>query len=250
MLASKPIARFVAVLLALAAGHGCSSERSQYPETTDNYAATQPQPQPQPTTDLGVGMAAPAAGTTQPREEKPAEPPAPAMTDEQILGIIEAANNKAIEESKAVEAKLKNKDAKAFARMMVAHHGEAKSKQTKLQQKLGSSPAASEQGQQLVEDTKKTVDELLWRSTSTSCLSRRWSRTAILELLDTKLLPDVKNAELKTMLGDPTIEKHLQEAEALRTVTTEPGAAPGKFRGAQPGTKPPGTLPGKPGSSP
>ena len=156
------------------------------------------------------GSAAPAA----------TNPPAGAPTDEQILKILEASNDKEIDESKAVMDKLGDKDAKAFAKLMTEHHAEAKKKQEALIEKIKLKPADSADATKLMDATKTEVErlskltgadldkayvELMWKDHKTT-----------LDDLDKKIIPAIKNAELKAAVEKdvrPMVEGHLKQIE-------------------------------------
>jgi putative membrane protein len=147
-------------------------------------------------------------------------PPAGAPTDEQILKILEASNDKEIEESKAAQDKLVDKDAKAFAKMMVEHHTDAKKKQEALIEKIKLKPADAPDATKLVDATKTEVEKL--KKLSGGDLDKAYvelmlnDHKATLDDLDKKIIPAIKNAELKAAVEKevrPMVEGHLKQIE-------------------------------------
>jgi len=147
-------------------------------------------------------------------------PPAGAPTDEQILKILEAANDKEIEESAAAQDKLGDKDAKAFAKMMLEHHADAKKKQDALIKKIKLEPADAPDAKKLKDATKEEVEKL--KKLSGADLDKAYvelmwkDHKTTLEDLDKKIIPAIKNAELKTAVEKdvrPMVEGHLKQIE-------------------------------------
>lgn len=141
-------------------------------------------------------------------------------SDEQILMILDASNDKEIEESKAVVDKLADKDLKAFAQMMTEHHGEAKTKAKKLADDLKLKPAEAEDAKKLKEDTSKEVERL--KKLTGAELDKEYAALMLkdhqqtLADLDKKILPNIQHAELKKMVENdlkPTVQAHLKAIE-------------------------------------
>lgn len=158
-------------------------------------------------------------------------PPAGAPTDEQILKILEAANDKEIDESKAVMDKLGDKDAKAFAKMMTEHHADAKKKQEALIEKTKLKPADAPDATKLVDATKTEVEKL--KKLSGADLDKAYVELMLddhkttLDDLDKKIIPAIKNGDLKNAVEKevrPMVEKHLKEIEGHAKRLGVPGA--------------------------
>ncbi|WP_437577364.1 DUF4142 domain-containing protein [Sorangium sp. So ce887] len=212
-------------------------------------------PASQPSTDAQAGATQPGI-TTSTTPSAPVEAP---LTDEQIVAVLDAANKKEIDEAQLAQTKAKHKDVKAYARVIAQHHTEAKAKQAKLIKKLGLTAADSDKSKQLVDETQQAVDQL--KALQGADFDQQFVAIMVkdhqttLDLLDRRVLPDAKNADLKAMVEKelrPTIEKHLKDAEALAQklapagTTAGTGAAPGATgAGAQAGQT--GVTAGSPG---
>jgi putative membrane protein len=238
------IAQGIAALSLLAPG--CTSEdrtEAQSPEET----YSQP--------EMSTAETPQAAPTIAQPTPEPSTPPAQVgMTDEQILAVLDAANMKEVEESRAVLARTKNADVKAFANMMIQHHTEANNKASKLAQKLSMTPADFEKSTALRSDTSQQVDQL--KSATMGDLDRQYvdlmvaDHRAVLDMIDSKILADVKNAELKQLVTEvrPTVAKHLEDGQALQTKLQGAGAKTTP-RSKSPNTTPPNTGKEPPGNT-
>ncbi|WP_437634944.1 DUF4142 domain-containing protein [Sorangium sp. So ce854] len=225
MVASRNV---LVVSLGLALGVGCSNQ----PPASDPSSAsgaTPPPTQPAVTPPPPVDTATPPA--TQPSADAqteattsttPSAPPEAPLTDEQIVAVLDAANKKEIDEATLAQTKAKNKDVKAYARMIAQHHTQAKAKQAQLAKKLGITAAESDKSKQLTDETQQAVDQL--KALQGADFDQQFVATMVkdhqttLDLLDRRILQDAKNADLKAMIEKdlrPTIEKHLKDAEAL-----------------------------------
>jgi putative membrane protein len=163
---------------------------------------------------------------------------AEALTDADILGLLEAANDKEIEESKVAEERSKNADVKAFAKMMVDHHGDAKKKVAALP----GLPSAktNDDAKKLRDDTRAAVDKL--KSVADADFDATYVDLMVkdheeaLALVSDKLLPAAASADLKKALETdlrPTIEGHLKR---ITEIKAKVGGAPAVSATAAPGT--------------
>jgi len=176
-------------------------------------------PSAEPPTDQTM----PDAGTAQTPEgldiATAAEPPKPeALSDAQIAAITEAANTAEIAQAKLAQTRSKDAAVKAFAAMMLTHHGEAKQKQAKLNLKLEESGVSTA----LHADASATLDAL--KTSSAKDFDQAYiaaqitGHQKVLETINDKLLPNVKGPGLKAYLGEikPTVEAHLKQAKQLQ----------------------------------
>ncbi|WP_437937828.1 DUF4142 domain-containing protein [Sorangium sp. So ce341] len=221
--------------------------------------APPPAPTPAPTTPPETAPAPPPsadaqAGTTQPDATTSTAPSAPAeapLTDEQIVAVLDAANKKEIDEAQLAQTKAKNKDVKAYARVIVQHHNDAKAKQAKLVKKLGITAAESDKSKQLATETQQAVEQL--KALQGADFDQQFVQLMVkdhqttLDLIDRRILQDAKNADLKAMLEKdlrPTIEKHLKDAEALAQKLGPAGTTGAAGAGAQGAASGASTAPG------
>lgn len=157
---------------------------------------------------------------------KPADAPSTSLNDAQIGAITEGANGAEIEQAKLARSKSKNQKVLQFASMMITHHQEAQKKQAKLKLSTAESPLSA----QLTEDANRTLTSL--KEKSGGEFDRAYMNAqvdehqALLDALNSRLLPSVANAELKAYLEEvkTRVEQHLTAARdtvtALGTTST------------------------------
>jgi putative membrane protein len=212
--------RTVAVLaLSALAFIQCGGDQKT-PETPETMPSAEP-PAPASDTDAGTSMsAAPAAASAQAKadDEAAAPPKVETLSDEQIAAITDVANTAEIAQAKLAEGKSKDAGVKRFAAMMIAHHGAAKQKQAKLKIK----PAESSVSTGLQADAASTLDAL--KTDKGKDFDKAYiaaqvdGHQKVLDTINDKLLPNVKNADLKAYLDEikPRVEQHLKEAKQLQ----------------------------------
>lgn len=149
------------------------------------------------------------------------------LSDEQNAAITDIANTGEIEQAKLARSKSKNADVLKFSAMMIAHHGEAKQKQAKLKLTTAESGISTK----LLEDGNRTLSEL--KDSKGADFDKRYldaqveGHQKVLATIDTELIPNAKNPELKAYLNEikPKVEQHLQAArEAQQRLESSPGA--------------------------
>lgn len=164
-------------------------------------------------TPEGLDIATPTAETSTAPAAKPE-----ALTDAQIAAITEAANSAEIAQAKVAQLKSKDADVKSFAAMMIVHHGDAKQKQAKLKLKTEESGLSTAMNADagatldtLKTDSGKDFDAIYIRAQVTG-------HQKVLDAINDKLLPNVKDASLKAYLQEikPKVEEHLKQAIQLQ----------------------------------
>ena len=188
-------------------------------EAPETMPSAEPPPEPSPLVDAGAAQAAaPDKAQAKADDETAAPPKADPLSDEQIAAITDAANTAEIEQAKLAESKSKDAGVKRFAAMMIAHHGAAKAKQAKLKLKTAESSVVT--GMQA--DAASTLDTL--KTSKGKDFDKAYiaaqvdGHQKVLDTINGKLLPSVKNADLKAYLDEikPRVEQHLKEAKQLQ----------------------------------
>lgn len=161
---------------------------------------------------------------------KPPEPKAEALNDAQIAAITEAANSAEIAQANVAQVRSKDAAVKTFAAMMITHHGEAKQKQAKLKLKTEESGVSTA----LHADSDATLKAL--NADSGAGFDKAYiaaqisGHQKVLDTINDKLLPSVKDEQLKAYLEaiKPTVEQHLERAKQLqRGFDSRSSSAPG-----------------------
>ncbi|MET0792032.1 MAG: DUF4142 domain-containing protein [Polyangiaceae bacterium] len=193
----------------------CGGEQKTAESPAEVMPSAEP-PQPE-----GVDIATPPTSDSAAPASQASPPPAAKvdpLSDEQIAAITDAANSAEIAQAKLAQAKSKDAGIKRFAAMMISHHGEAKQKQAKLNLK----PAESGVSTAMQVDADATMNALKADSgkdfDQAYITAQVTGHQKVLDTINDKLLPNVKNAELKAYLEEikPRVEEHLKQATQLQ----------------------------------
>lgn len=145
-----------------------------------------------------------------------------APTDAQIAMIVVAADTVDVDYGKLAVKKTGNQAVREFAETMVRDHTAVNDKAIALAKKLGVKPEASDTSKSLKADGKKQLAKL------TALTGAEFDKAyvdnevnyheAVIGLLDKTLIPNTKNAELKSLLesGRPIFTAHLDHAKNLQ----------------------------------
>ncbi|MBV9945602.1 MAG: DUF4142 domain-containing protein [Myxococcales bacterium] len=182
-------------------------------ENTAATAAAQSAPTPAaesatvpPTTGAGAGAAESTSG----------------LTDDEIVLVLHTANRGEIDQGNLAQTKAKDARVKKLAAMMVKDHTAADTKGVALAKKVKLQPAPSSVASSLQSDAESTTTSL--KSETGGAFDKAYvdaqvkEHQAVLDTIDQKLLPNVKNAELKAFITEvrPKIAMHLQHAQDLQ----------------------------------
>jgi len=202
----KDRARFVrniVIVSSLAASIGMLSSCSKNESSESTATNTAP-------ADSGIGS-------------MPSTPAAPALSDANIAAIVLAANDADISNGKQAQAMSKNVDVKAFAKQMVTDHTSTNDKAKALAQKLTLTPEDNDTSRGL----KASQDSV--RASLKGMTAANFNKAyvdnevtyheTVLNALDTQLIPNAQNPELKQLLTDtrPVIAEHLDHAKMVQS---------------------------------
>ena len=248
---------FVALTLAIPfALLACASDKRSEASSPSN-TATYEQPSPAPTAAPAPGEPGamqPAFGINdadrstmegeQPAAPAPEPAKTPALTDEQIAAVMDAAHGAEIDQAKLAIGKTKNARVKKFAQMMIDDHKKAKQDQSKLMTKLGMTTSSSpklEQFKTSAADTDRTL-----RGASVDTFDKVYielqvaDHQMVVDTLDRDFIPNTQNPELRKALEEfrPKVAHHLDQAlEIQKTLMSSPSSKTGS------GTAAPGATP-------
>jgi putative membrane protein len=158
-----------------------------------------------------------------------AAPPAPApLTENQIVGLINTANNAEIEAGKVASSKAQKQEVKDFAAKMVVDHTASNVAIDALEVKSGLKREESETSKELKKTTDDMVDNL--KNAKDADFDRAYidaqvkMHQELLTALDQTLIPAAKNADLKAFLTDKraTVEAHLNLAKQIQAGLATP----------------------------
>jgi len=147
---------------------------------------------------------------------------AQAPTDPQIVGIVQTANQIDIEQARLALRKSTNPQVKEFANQMISDHTNLQKSVSDLANKLGvkeePSDTAKQLKQQAAEETKK-LNSLNGKNFDSEYASHEIAyHQAVIDAVTTTLIPNAKNAELKSALQGavPVFQAHLQHPQQLQ----------------------------------
>jgi putative membrane protein len=168
---------------------------------------------------LTITTAALAVFTTVHAETAPTTAP---PNDAQIAQIVLTADSVDVDYGNLAVKKTKNAEVKAFAETMIRDHSAVNAKATALAAKLGMTPEASDTSKSLKSDGEKEMAKL--KAMHGAEFDKAYIdnevayHESVIGALNTVLLPNAKNAELKALLesGKPIFESHLEHAKTLQ----------------------------------
>jgi putative membrane protein len=144
------------------------------------------------------------------------------LNDAQIAAITDAANMGEIEQAKLALRKAKDPQVKAFAQMMIDHHGTEQKKEQQLATSLNLQLETTQTSTQLQTDSQNAISSL--SSQTGADFDKAYmdlqvkEHKDVLDAIDNKLVPSAKNAQLKQALEAfrPKVQEHLQKAQEIQ----------------------------------
>lgn len=165
------------------------------------------------------------AGRTPELEASAVEAPAPAagVTDAQIAAIVVAANSVDVDAGALAAEQATDPEVKAFAQLMVTDHTAVNKQAAALVARLGVTPEANPTSDALRkggEETRATLEALSGAGFDRAYIDHEVAyHQQVLDALDSTLIPDATNAELRALLVQvrPAFVAHLDHARTLQT---------------------------------
>ena len=144
------------------------------------------------------------------------------LNDAEIVHIVVTANQVHIENGELAEKKATNKDVHAFARRIIKESTDVNKQAKGLTAKLNVTPEDNIISKSLKADGKQSHDNL--KNLSGSEFDKAYIDAEIklhqkgIDVVDTKLVPNVKNEELKALLVKvrPALASHLERAQTIQ----------------------------------
>lgn len=155
-----------------------------------------------------------------------------APNDAQIAGIVVAADTIDIQAGKLAKSKANSKEVKEFAQQMVTDHTGVNKQASALAKKLHLKPEESDASKSLKDSAKSEMDKL--KGLKGADFDKAYVdnevtyHQAVLDTIDKTLIPNAKNAQLKSLVEKvrPAIEAHLQHARQIQsTLKTSSGSS-------------------------
>ena len=159
-----------------------------------------------------------SAGGAPDRPESPDE----MFTDTKIAAVASASNQDEIQTSQVAVERAQDAQVKAYAQRMITEHTQLEQQQQQLLQQKGLAPQENALSLQLKRNLQPTLDSLRAKSghdfDTEYVLHQISAHGTTLKTLDTSLIPQARDAEMKAMLSQrvrPAVAQHLAEAKRL-----------------------------------
>jgi putative membrane protein len=144
-----------------------------------------------------------------------------APSDPQIAGIVQAANQIDIDQAKLALKKTSSQQVKEFANQMISDHTNLQKSVSDLAKKLGVAPEDSATSKQLKQQADDETSKL--KSLHGNAFDKEYAshevvfHQAVIDAAKSTLIPNAKNAELKSALegAAPLLQGHLEHAQQL-----------------------------------
>jgi putative membrane protein len=170
--------------------------------------------------DTGSGSA--AAGSADTGSAAGSAAAGATLTDPQIAAIVVAANQVDIDAGNLALKKSKNDEVKKFAQQMVTDHTAVNKSAVDLVTKLKVTPEETDASKGLVQggkDNTAALEKLDGAAFDKAYVDHEVDyHKAVIDVIDTKLIPSAQNAELKSTLTSvkPAFQAHLDHALMLQ----------------------------------
>lgn len=147
---------------------------------------------------------------------------AESLSDAQITEVAEAVNEAEVDQAKIAVDKAQSDSVKRFAETMIAHHEQGKKDVEELESRANIDGKDSRLLAQLKADAKSAEDKLDDANKDASfdklyMLGQVDMHRKALETLDSRLIPNARNAELKQLLQSmrERVSSHLEMARSI-----------------------------------
>jgi putative membrane protein len=151
-----------------------------------------------------------------------AQTAAPDLSDPEVAHVAVTANSIDIELAKFAESRIRNAEVRKFAATMITDHSAVNQQAAALASKLGVTPqdnAVSQSLSKRAADAQVAIKGFRGAAFDRAYIDREVAyHQAVLDALDSVLIPTTSNAELKKLLVDvrPAIAAHLAHAKKLQ----------------------------------
>lgn len=209
---AKLIITFFLPVVALVGMPGCAHEKVAASPST----ATTP-------AERALGASPQVDGVSR-SEDAPASDPTDGeeLGDAKILEVAHDTNAAEVAQAKVAERRARDPRVRDFAKMMVRMHGDAELRGEKIAAAENIQPAVSATSAKLEADAQRTLTSISEKEgaalDSAYMTAQIAEHTAVLKLLDEKLIPGATDPNVKALVEQlrPVVAKHLAEALVLQ----------------------------------
>lgn len=158
----------------------------------------------------------------------PSTPPATPLSDAEVLGLLATANDAEISAGQVAITKGQKQEVKDFGLKMVTDHTANNLKIKATEVKSSITRADSDMSRELKKNADAAIDNL--KNAKDADFDKSYidgqvmMHQELLTSLDTSLIPNAKNADVKAYLTDTrtVVESHLKEAQAIQASLNQP----------------------------
>ena len=168
-----------------------------------------------------VPVAVVLALSLQAQTPAPAAPPN--LSDAEVAHVAVTANAVDVDLAKFAQGRTRTAAVRQFAQMMITDHNAVNAQAAALAKTLGVTPADNAVSQSLqtgAAEARKSLEALQGAAFDRAYMDREVGyHQAVLDAIDTLLVPTTENADLKKLLVDvrPAIATHLEHAKHVRS---------------------------------
>jgi putative membrane protein len=214
---------------------GCAKDTASSAPEPAASQGSEATPEPGVQNQAQTAPPEPAAAAVEPVQ--PAAPPPPiaapdtALSDGQVIGIVQALNAGEIEQAQLAKTKAKDAKVKKFATQMITQHGEGQQKAAQLGKGETLAPADSSVASDLKVASNADMDMLKNANAAdfdTMYMANQVKQhDAALQMLTNRLIPAATDPKLKAFLESTraTVEKHLKSANEIQQTLLSSNAA-------------------------
>ncbi|HEX8830027.1 MAG TPA: DUF4142 domain-containing protein [Longimicrobium sp.] len=203
--------RSIAALACIAALGACSGGSADNREAAGDSATAAMSP---PGTEAPQAAPAPGTGSQAPLAGE--------LSDANIAAVASASNQDEIQSSRVALEKGENAQVKQFAQRMVDDHSRMEQEMQALLQSKGITPQDNPQSTQMKQAAQTAIQALQGMSgrqlDSAYVAHQVRSHQATLQALETMLIPNARDPQMKAMLetARPAVAQHLADAQKLQ----------------------------------
>jgi putative membrane protein len=149
------------------------------------------------------------------------------LSDREIMGVLESANEAEIDAAQDAKSKSDNRDVKYFADQMISDHKRAKEELRDIAKEADAKPQATDTSRSL-KDNEKTargkISDLKAGDFDRAYLSHQIDvHQSLIKTIDESLMPQAQNDKVKHYLSKvrSTVQNHLNHAKQLQSQVKE-----------------------------
>lgn len=185
-----------------------------------NCSSKQPEESSPPAASVG-GEATPEEAVAPTPEEVAATPPA-ALSDAEIVNITDSVDSAEIAQANVARSRARHEAVKQFAQHMISQHTAAKQRGADLVHEKNMTPVTSTVSSSLQRGSRQMLETLKAQDLAafdvTYIAGQIEEHQQVLQLLNSQLIPNATDADLRSLLTDARemVERHIAAAKTIQ----------------------------------